>query len=200
MCPAKRQRHDFSDPIALGTTSIRTPHSKKVVLLSVSTVVVYAMVVYVLCMDHTVTSAADQLFYLLLMFNSYFSVSFTESVYGVRCMSDEAINVPLVFMYLGLPWLVDQPLWFFLVMSAFFVIALFKYVNWLTRVSANYFLRRKIVANGLGAMLGLAAAMAILYWDRPMIIAVVTTAVFAVANVQTLLLDPLYRHEPPAHP
>ena len=155
------------------------------------------MVVFVLWVDHTVASAADQLFYLLLMFNSYFSISFTESMYGVRCLSDEVMNVPLGFMYLGMPWLVDQPLWFFLAMSAFFVIALFKYVNWLTRISANYFLRRKILANGLGAMLGLAAALAILYWDKQTIVAVAATAVFAVANVQTLLLDPLYRHDPP---
>ncbi len=155
------------------------------------------MVVYILWVDHTVASAADQLFYLLLMFNSYFSISFTESLYGVRCLSDEAINVPLGFMYLGLPWLADQPFWFFLLMGAFFILAMCKYVNWLTRISANYFLRRKILANGLGALLGLAAAMAILYWDRPANIAVVATAVFAVANVQTLLIDPLYRHAPP---
>ena len=65
-------------------------------LLSVSIIAAYAMVVYGLRMEHTVASAANQLFYLLLIFNSYFSVSFTESMYGVRCVSDEIINVPLV--------------------------------------------------------------------------------------------------------
>jgi hypothetical protein len=60
-------------------------------------------------------------------------------------------------------------------------------------VEANYFLRRKIIANGCGAALSLvtAAAIATLAHDETTI--AIATALYLYGNVHTLMIDPLYR-------
>lgn len=176
-------------------SATRTTKSGNLVLLCVSLIASYAVAVFIFRPPYTIVSAINLVFYLLLMLNTYFSVSFTESTYGLRCRSDDMINVPLVLLYLGLPWLTHTALWFCVAECAFFTIALIKYANWMQRLEANFFLRRKIIGNGLAALLGLAAVAALLVFERPTIVVGAATLVFTYANVHTLWLDPLYREK-----
>ena len=137
-------------------------------------------------------------FYLLLLLNTYFSVTFTEAACRVRCPSDVVVSVVLIVMYLVLPWSVHQPQWFFLLMAAFFCLAVVKYANWLTRVDAAFFLRRKIIANTLGAAESVAALAGLTLLDRPELVTLIALVLYAYGNLHTLLIDPLYRHEQPA--
>ncbi|MCH9033099.1 MAG: hypothetical protein IID42_01175 [Planctomycetes bacterium] len=173
-----------------------TPDANNLILPCVSLVASYSVAVFIFRPPYTIVSAINLLFYLLLMFHTYVSLSFTESVYRVRCLSDGIINLPLVTAYLALPWLVHRPFWFFLVLGAFFCVAMMRYANWINLVDGAFFLRRKIFANGLAGTLCLAAAAAIHVLEvHASTITLVATIVFAYANVHTLWLDPLYREK-----
>lgn len=112
---------------------------------------------------------------------------------GVRCLADGVIILPLVAGYFALPWLVHRPFWFFLVLGAFFCVAMMRYANWITLVDGAFFLRRKIFANGLAGTLSLVAAAAIhVFEGHAPTITLVATIMFAYANVHTLWPDPLY--------
>jgi hypothetical protein len=163
------------------------------VVAGVLGVAAYSLVVFALRGPLQFGAGCAYAFYALLLLNTCFSVSFTEAAFGIRSPSDALINIPLVGMYLAFPWVVGQSLLFFFLMGVFFTTAMIKYANWLTMVEANYFLRRKIIANGCGAALSLvtAAAIATLAHDDTTI--AIATALYFYGNVHTLMIDPLYR-------
>ncbi|HUU81962.1 MAG TPA: hypothetical protein VM243_00535 [Phycisphaerae bacterium] len=169
------------------------PRLNRPVLVGTLMLAVYAGAVLGLGRPHTPVAALNTAFYLLLLLNTYFSVSFTEAVFKVRCRSDAAVSTVLVGLYLALPWSVDVPSRFFLLMALFFSLAVVKYANWLTRIDAGFFLRRKIMANSCGAAMGILTAGALALWDRPLWVTAIALAAYAYGNLHTLLLDPLYR-------
>ena len=81
----------------------------------VCVVVAQGVVAFVLRGSYTNVTVCGFVFFLLLMLNTYVSLTFTDSVYHVRCLSDGVINLPLVAAYFALPWLVHRPFWFFFV-------------------------------------------------------------------------------------
>lgn len=161
---------------------------------TVLAVTVYGVLVACCSGPMTLASFLNLTFYVFLMLNTFFSVSFTESTYHLRCFSDEVLNVPLAGFYLAFPWLTRDTFWFHLCMSLFFSVAMMKYANWLSRLDANYFLRRKILANGFGCVLCGGGAAAMLLLQRYELWALIGVIAFGYANVHTLWLDPLYRH------
>ena len=170
-----------------------TYHLNKSVLAAVAVLAVYAVVVFATAGPHTLSAGLALGFYVLLVLNTYFSISFTEAVFRVRCLSDTAVNVPLIAAYLGLPWLALHPVWFFLTLAGFFGLAAVKYANWLTRIDASFFLRRKIIANTLGGLECLLVVAALHYYSGNVWPIALALILYAYGNIHTLLLDPLYR-------
>lgn len=163
------------------------------VLIGTVVLAVYAGAVFALGRPHSLVAGLNTVFYLLLVLNTYFSLSFTEASLPVRCPSDAAISTVLLVLYLALPWAVHHPLAFYLLVAVFFSLAVVKYANWLTRVEAGFFLRRKIIADSCGAAEGILAVGALALLDQPLWITVVAVAAYAYGNLHTLLVDPLYR-------
>jgi|GEM_PF-6040827 len=194
---------DSLETAAAGSTDAALPKKASALHLMdnlafpfVCVVVAQGIVAFVLRGQYTNVTVCGFVFFLLLMLNTYVSLSFTDSVYRVRCLSDGVINLPLVAAYLALPWLVHKPFWFFLVLGAFFCIAMMRYANWITLVDGAFFLRRKIFANGLAGTLSLVAAAAShILESHTAAIMLIATIIFAYANIHTLWLDPLYREK-----
>lgn len=170
-----------------------TPRANRPVLIATVGLAVYAGVVFALRRPHTLVGGLNTAFYLMLVLNTYFSLSFTEAALRVRCPSDAAISTLLLVLYLALPGTVHDPVWFYLLTALLFSLAVVKYANWLARVEANFFLRRKIIANSCGAAAGILAVGALALFDRPLWVTVVAVAAYAYGNHHTLVLDPLYR-------
>lgn len=170
----------------------RSAHFK--VGATVIAVTAYGVLVSLSAGSLTAAASSNLVFFVLLMLNTYFSVTYTESKYHVRCLSDEVFNVPLAALYLAFPWLTRETFWFYLAMSIFFSLAMMKYANWLTRIEAGYFLRRKILANGFGCVLCGVGAAVVLIIGETTPGAWMGVLVFGYANVHTLWIDPLYRH------
>ena len=163
------------------------------VLIGTIGLAVYAAAIFAMRRPHTLVGGLNTAFYLLLVLNTYFSVSFTEAALKVRCPSDAGISTVLVVLYLALPWAAHHPLAFYLLVALFFSLAVVKYANWLPRVEASFFLRRKIIANSCGAAEGIVAVAALALFDRPLWVTAVAVAAYAYGNFHTLVLDPLYR-------
>lgn len=155
----------------------------------------YAVVVAFLRQFGDPASLFNLAFYLLLVLNTYFSVSFTEAAFGVRNVTDTAINALLMIGYLAAPWVMGDTMHFYLCIALFFCVAVIKYAVWLRILDAHFFLRRKIIANTCGALLGLLVILTLSGLDRAfdLTAAGVACVLFAVANVWVLLIDPLYR-------
>jgi len=170
-----------------------TCYLNKPLLAAVVVLALYAVIVFTAAGPRTLSAGLLLGFYLLLVLNSYFSISFPEAVFRVRCPSDTAINVSLVAIYLGLPWLVRDPLWFFVTMAVFFCLAVIKYANWLTRIEANFFLRRKIMANALAGLECLLVVAALQRFQGTLWPVVLALILYICGTVHTLLIDPLYR-------
>ena len=71
-----------------------------------------------------------------------------------------------------------------------------KYANWITLVDGQFFLRRKICANGLAGIFSLAVSACIyVFAGHTATITLVAAMVFAYGNVHTIWIDPLYREK-----
>ncbi len=168
-------------------------HLNRPVLAGVLVLAAYATAVFAFVGPRDADASFCLGFYLLLVLNSYFSISFTEAAFRVRCISDALINVPLVAAYLGLPWLLGSPLWFFMAMAFFFGLAAIKYTNWISRIQADFFRRRKITANTLASLECLLVLAALHFLDEPAWAVGIAFGLYAYGNVHTLIVDPLYR-------
>ncbi|MCH7812841.1 MAG: hypothetical protein IID40_02350 [Planctomycetes bacterium] len=170
-----------------------TPRLDKAVLAGVLGLTLYTGLIVWWRGAWTTIALLNTAFYLLLLANSYFSITFTEAVYKVRCASDGLLSSVLVIGYLLLPWTVDRARWFYLLMALFFCLAVLKYANWLSRLEANFFLRRKIMANTCGAAECLLTTAALAWFEAELTVVSVAVALYAYGNLHTLLIDPLYR-------
>jgi hypothetical protein len=169
------------------------PRLNRSVLAGTVVLAVYAGLIFAERGGRTPTAGLALGFYLLLVLNTYFSLAFTEAVYRVRCLSDIVINIPLVALYHGLPWLVVDASRFFLGMGVFFALAVVKYANWLGRIEGRFFLRRKIMANSLAGALCLLIVAGLELLEQPLLPVAVGFGIYAYGNVHTLMVDPLYR-------
>lgn len=170
-----------------------TPRFNKPVLAGVLGLAVYAVLAAAAGHSWSAATVLNTALYLLLLLNTYFSVSFTESALRMRCRSDAAISAVLLVLYLALPCTVHDPGRFYLLMALFFSLAVVKYANWLGRVEGDFFLRRKIIANSCGAAGGILAVGVLILFDRPLWVTVLAVAAYAYGSLHTLVLDPLYR-------
>lgn len=166
----------------------------RLVAVGTATLAVYVIAVYLFAgRDAGLPALFNLGFYLILLVQTYYSLSFTEAAYRVRCPSDAIISVPLLGLYVVHPWLMARPFWFWLLMAAYFVCAVMKYANWVNRVDDRFFLRRKLLVNCLGVLM----CVAITGWLAATTTSLWATAtgfaLFAGATVYTLKIDPLYR-------
>jgi len=171
-----------------------THRLNKPVLLGVLAGGLYAAVVWALWTQRGTIATANLVFYLLLLLNTYFSMTFTEAAFRVRCPSDVAISLLLVALFIALPWTMDRATWFYLAMTLFFCAAVAKYTNWLTRVDASFFLRRKILINTSGIVLNFLATAGTIFTGEERLVVLTATVLYAYGNLHTLVIDPLYRN------
>ena len=170
-----------------------TLHLNKPVLAGVIILAAYAGILFLTFLESTLETALVLSTYLWLLVNTYCSVSYTDATFGIRCLSDTILNILLVGFYLGMPLLASTPLAYFFVLAWFFATASLKYSNWVNRIDAPVFLRRKIIVNVLVVHFSLIAVVLLYFLKQEFSILVGAATVYAYGNIHTLVVDPLYR-------
>lgn len=132
------------------------------------------------------------IFYFALVFNTFFSVRLFGLVISPEDMFQQGIDLFIALFYLGLPFLFSNTLLFLYGVSVFFVVTAAKYAVLIDRVVHPKLLKKKLLANLLGAggaglSLGLALA------GHSDLGAWLYSIGFLVANVIFFTISPLYR-------
>jgi hypothetical protein len=134
------------------------------------------------------------IFYILLLINSYVSIVFFAQIIP-NIWQQKFLNVTLLVFYLILAYYLNQPIYFMLVLALFFALATLKYVQVLRIVKhENRLLKRKITADILGVILSIVVLGGIILgYENKSLWAIVI--IFALANIWTLFISPLYRED-----
>lgn len=131
------------------------------------------------------------IFYALLIVNTYFSVKLFGAI-TVYDRKQNLIDCVLFLFYLGMAFSVGKPALFAFLLAVFFAVATLKYVFMLGAVPHPQLLKRKITADILGTMFGLAVfGGVVLGYETFSLWAM--AAVFGLANVGMFFVYPLYR-------
>lgn len=131
------------------------------------------------------------IFYVLLIINTYFSVKlFAEVIPDLP--SQRAIDAILVVFYGVMAFSIGNAALFGFFLAVFFTIATMKYVLVLGIVSQPRLLKRKITADCLGILLGLAVVGGIMAGHETFSVWGLAI-IFSVANVCMFFVWPLYR-------
>ncbi len=170
-----------------------TLHLNKPVLAGVIILAAYSGILFLTILETTVETALVLSTYLWLLINTYFSVSYTDANFGIRCLSDTLLNIFLLGFYLGMPLLASTPLTYLFVLAFFFATASLKYSNWVSRIDAQAFLRRKVLVNVLVVHFSLIAVASLYFFKQEFLVLVGAAVVYSYGNIHTLVVDPLYR-------
>lgn len=135
------------------------------------------------------------LFYAILVVNTYFSIQFYDHLFPRLRLIDWAIEIALVFLYLGLAATLHSVILFEVIGLLLFVVAAAKYTVLLGQGMHEKTLHKKIRIDLLGVLLfvfGLTLAAAGFELES----AWAVTALFFAANLYLLFIKPMYRVVP----
>jgi hypothetical protein len=131
------------------------------------------------------------IFYILLAINTYFSVDFFAKIIP-ETLNQKIIDFVLIIFYIVMIFQINKPLYFSVILSLFFVVATIKYIDLLGILPQPKLLKRKIMADCLGGVLGLITLIGIIF-GYIMLSLWFLVIVFAIANIYLFFINPLYR-------
>jgi hypothetical protein len=134
--------------------------------------------------------APNALFYVVLVLNTYYSVRFFDDL-PPQDRDERLIDAVLAVAYVALAAAIGEPLLFALLSTLLFAAAVAKYALLLRVMHRRVLLRRKMAIDTLGGALCLATLGGTLFAD-PLVSAWVQAAVFTLANVYFLGIQPMY--------
>jgi len=136
------------------------------------------------------TKLPNLIFYAVLVLNTFYSVRFFDAL-PPQDRDEHIIDGVLTVLYVALAATIGVHLWFAIVSTALFAVAVAKYVLLLRVMDRHDILRTKILIDGLGLVMCLATLVATLVFD-PLWSAWAAALVFAAANVYLLAIQPMY--------
>jgi hypothetical protein len=131
------------------------------------------------------------LFYVVLMFNSYFSVKFFSTIIPTKRTDQGVVDLFLVFSYLGLSLSFSNDIWYLLFATLLFVVATIKYIFLLGAVDLKI-LKKKIIIDIFGGVACILALIGYLSGGEKVIMWL-WALVFLLANIYLLIIKPMYR-------
>lgn len=159
--------------------------------------VVLGVVAAVVMVSDTVAALPLELFYTVLLVNTYFSIRCFSAIIPRGNRRQQIVDVTLVALYVMLPASFGSTLWFMVFTLLLFVVATFKYILLLEIMAQRQLLRKKIMADGVGTVACLVVLGGVLA-GYPLLATYLWLAVFIIANIYLLIINPLYRL-PPDH-
>jgi hypothetical protein len=134
--------------------------------------------------------APNTVFYAVLVLNTFYSIRFFDAL-PPQNRDERVIDAVLAVLYLALAAAIGWPVAFAVVATLLFAAATAKYVLLLPVMDRHDILTRKILIDGLGLLMCLAALAGTLLAD-PLWSAWGAAIVFALANVYLLRIRPMY--------
>ena len=136
------------------------------------------------------STAANALFYAVLLLNTYLSIRFFR-VQRPYKRDERIVDAVLAVSYLALGASIGRVTVFLAVSVVLFIAAVAKYVRLTGILELPHLASRKIFLNILGSVL-CAGSLAIAVGGYPVIAAWIHAAIFTLANVYLLLIKPMY--------
>jgi len=134
------------------------------------------------------------IFYLVITLNTFFSVNLFSSLVPIDNLAQNLIDGILIICYVALAFTISNPLLFAVCVTALFAIATLKYLLLLPILNQPRLLKRKILIDISGIILGLAAVAGILAGYSFYTCWIMTT-LFTLANICLLFIWPMYRED-----
>ncbi|MFA6459416.1 MAG: hypothetical protein WCV79_03420 [Candidatus Paceibacterota bacterium] len=133
------------------------------------------------------------LFYVMLLLHTYYSIrNFSEIPYeDVKTLFVDGV---LVCFYVIMVLCMGDPVFFCILLSTFFVLAALKYVILLGHTEYVSSLKRKIIIDAMGAILGL-VTLFVMYAGYVTVGWWFLVSVYLIATVYCFLISPLYTLE-----
>ena len=131
------------------------------------------------------------IFYLILVFNTYFSVGLFSSIIPTNNTLQKVIDLFLLIIYTTLAFSVSNPMQFIYSCSLLFIVASAKYVFLIGLVEQPKLLKRKILVDLSGVLACLFAFGGVITGHRTLSLWSLTL-VFAFANTLLFSIWPLY--------
>jgi len=136
-----------------------------------------------------------ELFYAVLLLNTYFSIRCFSAIIPRGNRRQQIADATLVALYIMLPASFGNARWFMGFCVLLFTVATLKYVLLLKILAERKLLRKKIIADGLGMMACLAVLGGVVA-GYPRLATYLWLAVFTIANVYLLFINPLHNLSP----
>ena len=166
--------------------------SKKRALISIGIFTVFGLFGIAISLGTLVSEWPYILFYVLLLWNDYFSIKHFAKIISPRKPSQIIIDTILVILHLGAALFIGSPWNFALIMTLLFIAAILKYSWELSVVSNSRALFRKIKIDSLGAFVS-AGALVGISLGYPWRSVIIWTLIFAGASIYVILINPLYK-------
>lgn len=131
------------------------------------------------------------IFYIILVVNTYFSISTFVSATPSKSFGQNFFNLSLVIVYIFLALNIGKPFWFSLWGGILFFIAVLKYLNLGAMIGFSKLLKRKISVDFLGLLAFLLAFSGVLMGFDLLSMWILVIA-FAVVNFYIFFINPLY--------
>lgn len=132
------------------------------------------------------------IFYIVLCFNTFFSIRLFDSLLSSRHINQKIIDAVLFVLYTSLAWNLSNPVNAMIITVVLFLTATYKYTHMITYVPHTELLRRKISIDNTGSALTFLVCIGIImsgntsllwYW----------TVIFILANIYLFTIMPLYK-------
>jgi glycosyltransferase involved in cell wall biosynthesis len=131
-------------------------------------------------------------FYAVIVINTYYSIALFSRLVPDNDRKQNIVDAVLVATYAVLAFSFASPLAFTLAVTALFAVATLKYVLLMNILDHPMLLRRKIVIDSLGILLGLLASLGVFFGYKEASL-LLLASIFFIANVILLFIKPMYR-------
>lgn len=135
---------------------------------------------------------APMLFYVMLVWNDYFSIKHFSKIIPPNKNSQVVIDTLLVGLHLVAVFFFTNPFLFTITMTILFILAVLKYAGDLPSVKNSRALFRKVKIDALGALIS-ALTLAGMFMGYPWQATIIWTGVFVGASVYVIIINPLYK-------
>lgn len=140
------------------------------------------------------TSLPLIIFYFIITLNTYFSLKLFTSLVLQQTFIQHLVDAALIAFYLMLAFSFNFPVRFIFAVTILFVCATLKYALLLGVIDYPVLLKKKIIIDIMGILLGLTSLGGILM-GYPILSSWYIAIVFALGNIFFLIIRPMYRLE-----
>lgn len=132
------------------------------------------------------------IFYIVLCFNTFFSIQLFDALVQNKDMNQKIIDVILFFEYIYLAWNLNNSVVAMILIVALFLTATYKYTHMITSVPHLQLLRRKISIDNAGSFIAFIVCIGIILTGNNLLLWY-WTFIFTFANVYLFTIMPMYK-------